>query len=962
MSNFQKAIFTFAAWMIVLTAVSQVKSIGTPFVRNYSRSTYHAGSQTWSIEEGNNGMMYFANNDGLLEFDGSKWKIYALPNNSILRSIKLGKDGILYAGGVNEIGYFKLGKNGGAVFHSLNDLLPADQRNFSEVWKIYIHMDGVIFQSFNQIMLYNNDSITIIKPDSSFHFSYMVNNSYYVNELKDGIMRYAMGNLYPLVGLEKIKGKEIWSMLPYGNKLLISTSSDGNFIYDGNTIKEWKNASNDFLKQNQVYCAYRLNNELLAFGTIQNGLLICTYEGKPVQFISMDDELQNNTILCIQQDNYGNLWLGTDHGIDYVEINSPLLQLSYNYGLSAGYTAIKYRDNLYLGTNQGLFVKHISELANENPGKKKFELVDKTRGQVWTLNEIDGTLFCGTHTGTYLIDGDHAKKISDIPGGWTFVKVPGKTEKIIGGTYTGLVLYQKVNGKWKFDKIIKGCSESARTLAFDNDSTLWMAHGYKGIFHFTLNSTFDSLTKIKQYNKNNSDLPTNDVSLSKVNGKIIFITTKNIYNFSKDKNTFLPDTYLNKILDGQSIKSLKKDNNDNYWYFTTEGTGVFRKREDGNYNNINIPFRQIEGKFVKGFEFVYPIDGQNVIFGAENGFIHYDPSFTKKYNYPFRTYIRYMQSMQGDSIRRFHKTDDGQPVVLAHKGNNEEFYYSASDFENAGKLYFSTFLEGYDNDWTPWQLRNDREFANLFEGDYVFRVKTKNNYDVVSQEASFQFKILPPFYRTVYAFIVYALMFLFILFLVAYLVRKRVTRSKLKSQREQEELFRKKEEQLQREALEAEKKVVQIRNEKLREEMKLKDKELANATMQMLHKNEMLITLRDEMKKLVADSKDEIHKHGVKYLARKINKEIDNEKQWEIFETQFENVHKEFLTRIKSAYPSLTRRELKLCAYLRMNVSSKEISVLMNISTRGVEISRYRLRKKLNLSRETNLTEFIVYF
>ena len=141
----------------------------------------------------------------------------------------------------------------------------------------------------------------------------------------------------------------------------------------------------------------------------------------------------------------------------------------------------------------------------------------------------------------------------------------------------------------------------------------------------------------------------------------------------------------------------------------------------------------------------------------------------------------------------------------------------------------------------------------------------------------------------------------------------------------------------------------------------MKNKELANATMQMLHKNKILINLKEELKKIKGTLDDE-QKYKVQWLLRKIDKEIDNEKQWKVFETQFERVHEEFLFRIKSAYPDLTPRELKLCAYLRMNVSSKEIAALMNISTRGVEISRYRLRKKLDLTREINLTDFILSF
>ena len=203
---------------------------------------------------------------------------------------------------------------------------------------------------------------------------------------------------------------------------------------------------------------------------------------------------------------------------------------------------------------------------------------------------------------------------------------------------------------------------------------------------------------------------------------------------------------------------------------------------------------------------------------------------------------------------------------------------------------------------------------------------------------------------------------LWLLIFFSWILKKRFQRAELLNQQKQKEEFRKKEEELHRETLEAEKEVIRMRNEKLREKMKQKDKELANSTIQTLHKNEMLITLRDELKKLAAFSNEAGHTHEVNHLVRKINREIDNENQWKIFEIQFEKVHEEFLNRMKSAHPNLSPRELKLCAYLRMNITSKEISVLMNISTRGVEISRYRLRKKLNLSRETNLTDFILTF
>lgn len=957
----RRNILLFVLFALTTALFGQVKSIGTPFIRNYSRANYQAGSQTWDIEQGNNGMMYFANNNGLLEFDGKYWNVYPMPNNSIIRSIRNGNDSIMYAGGFNEFGYYTIGKMGGASFYSLTHLLPDEQRNFGDVWKIFIHPDGVIFQTYTQLMFYKKGEITVIPAPTAFHFSFLVNSEYYVNDNEEGLMRYAMGNLFPLVGLEELKGKEIWGILSIDNNLLIATASEGIYIYDGNTLRPWDTPSHPFLKENQIYSSSRLSENFLAFGTIQNGLLICENNGNPVQHFNMENGLQNNTILCIEQDNFGNMWLGTDLGIDYIKINSPLSQLSFKYGLSTGYAALKFNDNLYLGTNQGLFSTSIEGLKKVGSEDNKLDLVEGTQGQVWSLQKIDNKLFCGHNNGTFIIQGNKAKKLTDVQGGWTFLEVPGDETKLICGTYAGLSLYQKENGKWKFSKQVKGFTESARIISFDESGSIWMAHGYKGVFHLHFNADYDSIKQVDFYNSENSDLSSANVSLAKVGNKIVFTTLKHIYNFSAETNNFIIDKDLDPYLNGHSIRSLKQGQNGDVWYFSDNRSGVLRLLEDGNYSDINLPFQQISDQFVKGFEFVYPLDEQNVFFGAENGFIHYDPSISKDYTYPFLTHLRSIITFNPDSTYFFNENLDGS-IVLKYSNNDLDFAFSANDYENPEKVLYATYMEGHDQDWPSWQLRSSRDFTNLNEGDYVFKVKARNIYGTITDEVSFSFRILPPFERSLIAYILYGIGLLMLLLIFLWLLKRRYERSKLRSQRKQEENFRRKEEKLHKETLEAEKQVIRMRNDKLREEMKLKDKELANATMQTLHKNEMLITLRDELKKLASLSNDEGHKYEVKRLVRQINKEIDSENQWKIFETQFEKVHEEFLKRIKLAYPDLSPRELKLCAYLRMNISSKEISVLMNISTRGVEISRYRLRKKLSLSRESNLTEFIISF
>ncbi|MBN1985042.1 MAG: regulator, partial [Prolixibacteraceae bacterium] len=157
-----------------------------------------------------------------------------------------------------------------------------------------------------------------------------------------------------------------------------------------------------------------------------------------------------------------------------------------------------------------------------------------------------------------------------------------------------------------------------------------------------------------------------------------------------------------------------------------------------------------------------------------------------------------------------------------------------------------------------------------------------------------------------------------------------------------------------------EQELIRLRNEKLRNEVEHKSKELANSTMSIIKKNEFLL----ELKTIIDKQKNELGSRYpdkyYNYLNNKIDKNISNQDDWQIFETNFERAHEQFFHKIKEAYPDLTSSDLRLCAYLRMNLSSKEIAPLLGISVRGVENHRYRLRKKLNLEHDESLTDIIL--
>lgn len=943
---------------------AQFDKIGYPFLKNYDRSEYKAGIQSWMISQAPDGIIYFANNEGLIEFDGLNWQLHPTPDRTIVRSVLAAEDGKIYVGSSNNFGYFERDKHSGLKFHSLLNILPENSGRFDEIWKIHDTEQGIIFQSFTQLIILKNNKTQVIQAPGSFHFSFYVNKKLYVSDNKLGIFELKDNKPVHLPGTEILKDNEICSIISLNGKLLISTTDNGVYTYENETLTEWENETSDFLKTNQIFTAIRINKDYIAFGTIQNGLIISTNDGKPVLNINESNGLQNNTILCLKKDSDNNLWIGTDNGIDLLYINLPLTLLTRWQNISAGYTAAIHKGVLYLGTNRGLFYKNWDKCQKYPSRLSNFQLIEEVKGQVWKLQVIDDRLFCGHNNGTYIIEGNTAKKISDIQGAWTFLHHPQKKDKIICGTYTGLILFEKKNGAWEFSKKIKGFDESSRIMELDNLGNIWMSHGFKGAFLLKLNNSVDSISSIKFYNSKKGFKTDYGVNAVKIKNQIVFLTPDGVYQHNLVTDRMEKSQYFDSLLNRNGIDYAVESANGDIWYFSNKKIAVKRLQEDGNYSEINLPFKSLEGMFIGGFEFVYPINSSHILIGYENGFINYDQTQITNYKKNFNVFLSQVKLSRSDSILfKGHLSKDcEEKIEIDYKNNSLHFFFSAVSFDNPEKNKFSTFLMGYDKTWSAWENRLDREFTNLPEGDYAFYVKARNIYDTETKPMIFKFTVKPPWTRTKTAFVIYALLILSIIVLVFYIVLRRIEYVKLREERIQSQKFIEREKELQREALIAEKELIKLRNDKLRLEMKTKNKELADSTMQKIQKNKFLINLKNDLTNLSTISNKDSINIKVKKIISKIDNDINNENNWKIFEKHFSNVHEEFLTRLKNEYPEISSAELRLCACLRMNISTKEIASLLNISVRGVEATRYRLRKTLDLDRKINLTDFILSY
>ncbi len=946
----------------------QFKSIGVPEIRNIDRSEYGGGTQSWDIVDDSQGNIYIGNNNGILRFDGEDWNTISVTNNSMVRSLANGSDDKIYVGAYNEIGYLEQSAKEGIKYHTLNHLIPEDAKDFDDVWGVFQTRFGLIFQSFEYVFIYNDDKIQVLRPNKRFGASFHVDNNFYIVEKGIGLRILRDGTLHtysddPIFSKDEIRFLEGIN----GDDLLIGTQNLGLYTLSDGILQPWEMEISEELQNSKLYCGSFHNNRYL-FGTVKSGLYVVNEEGTIQQHVSRLNGLQNNTILSLYIDGKNNIWLGLDIGITFLKSSLPISYINDNFNIAATYATAICDERLYVGTNQGLYSKELSKLRNHTD--IKYDFVEGTEGQVWDLSVIDGQLLCGHHNGAYLIEGNKSKRLTDSRGVWNFRKIPGHDELLLSGTYDGLITFSKGNkGAWRFRGKIKGIDISSKELIVKEENNIWMNHGYLGLFHIYLNENIDSVIQIKEY-KGTNNLPDELPYLLHETGDDFFLSTnQGIYQFDDNQEVFTKSEELNQLFgDLKLIYLLKEDTAGNIWYSAEQGMGVFRLLEDGTRTNIVTPFQDLNKARVSPFDNIYIQDAENVFIGTQFGLVHYDPTFNKNYFEATKVFINRVSisSRKKDSLwyasGNFQLADKviEDDFSLPHSFNNIAFKYNSPDTENSGHIEYSHRLNNFDEDWSDWSADNMKEYTNLRGGNYYFEIRARNAYNNISSIDQFHFYVEPPFYRSNTALILYLVFSVVLIFLVVYFYLRRIDKVRAQEKNRQLSVFNKKEKALELEKQAAEQEVVHLKNEKLEDEMKHKNKELVTSTIHIGQKNNFLNSLKNELANLSQSAKSEIIDKELKRICRKIDRDIQQEKNWEVFDRYFDEVHQEFLVRLKEYHPELSPSEIRLSAYLRMNISTKEIAPLMNISIRGVEVSRYRLRKKLNLDRDTNLTKYIM--
>ena len=916
--------------------------------RNFSATQYKGGTQNWDIKQLPDGRMAIANNFGVLIYDGVNWTMFPIRNYSTVRALFYDKaTNRLYAGASNEFGYFEIDpltyRNN---YHSLSDFLPASARDFGEIWKIVSWRGRIVFQSKSHLFILGKDG----KP-KSYHSSCRIETMALVeNRLILGTRR----------GLEEWNGRRsvllpqasfsgdviVRSIMPYGKYLLVATQQDGILTYDGKRLLPDMSELAPIYKNYQIFCAEKVGNKL-AVGTVKSGLVVKDLLGGQTMYLNSSKGLLNNTVLSTAFDREGNIWLGLDNGLSCAILNVPFQNIvSERYSIGTGCCSVKYGGTLYLGTNQGLFMMQLpfsQQLVYRQPMP-----VSGISGQIWDLQVIDGTLYCCADGGLFVIRGAQASKIDGSDGTWGIQRLKKHPGYFLLTDYLGMALLRKEGDRCRLVARLKSPVDVSGNLFEDTDGTIWMSHWQKGIYHLRLSQDMKSIQLLETFNANHGLVVDEGNVLCNMGGYIYISSVDGFYRYDQRTRKLVYDKKMSQVFDtyGSSLRVVETPQHD--LLAQKQDFLAIAHVKEGGYVVDSTSYRGIVKTQQMGMGNSYSLGNGYAIVNSIDGFYLIKENFKLRgHEYPL--FINKITATNdGDSVVFRHATfDKTRKIVLSHHLNSIVLEFVTPEYLSEDAITYSCFLENYDSRWSLTSS-NTKEYTQLAKGSYTFHVKAYNRITGKTQEVEMEIEILPAWYETIWAYLLYILIGCALLYeLVRY----------LKYRADRELMI----ERTKRKAEQAE-----MQNERLQNELKHKSSELASSTMSSIHQNDILQKLDEEMSLLSESVRREDKKTVVtgkiNEIRNNLQSYLNDDEGWDKFEENFNVVYDDFMKKLTEQYTNLKTSDRKLCAYLRMGLSSKEMASLLNMSVRSIETARYRLRKKLNLESGENLTDFIQNF
>lgn len=807
---------------ILLMWMSPVRAqIGTPFIINFPESSYASESyisspQNWDFVQDSRGIMYTANSSGILEYDGYQWRMVAGTAKKFILDLARDSSGHIFGGGRNELGYLGIDSTGNQAFRSLLSALPDSVQQFGQMQSVIAGPKGVYFVAPKHVFLWKDNAFQIWSSPTQLNRGFLIDGEIIIQQAGIGLVRPTENKLSLYPGSEACRDIEIRAIVRLAGSsstLLLISKGKGLFRLNSRGLSSLPSPLSNRKRKLLVLDAIPLSNGEIAIAAYGDGIFIIRTDGSIRTQIRKRDGLLDDNVIALRTDTENGIWAGLGKGISRINYPSPLSQFGSSYRLKGiPNCATWHLGELYIGTTSGLF--------RYDP-RTQATVFDTLAGEqfrlgVFDLLSVNKQLLVAAPTGTYSLQNGKFTRITSAKSELLYAD-PSWPDRVFMALPAGMAMIRLTGNAWQMEGTLESFTGTLTGIAKGPDQTLWVSQP----------STITRVAFQEQPNLASAIVQRIPIDTSAgaqpqftgvhfLNKHILFSANNGIYRYDSEQNLVVADSSLIPMPPGKSgtpVNLLTADKAGNLWFTSGKRRWKSSKGNSGNYATAEESLKPIEGQQIWD---MYSDPSGIIWMGANEGLLRFDPTPSQAGNHSFHALIR-SASLPGDSVIFMGKYFDSQPIshTFPYGRSDLQFSFSATAYSFPDKTEFSYRLDGYDRTWSPWRTGIHTErYTNLKEGVYQFRVRAKNLLGEVSEEDQFAFRILPPWYRTWWA----QILFLLLMGGLAYLVFRYATYlQERKSLRKQQGLEAK---------LEQEQRV----SEQLQLLDKLKDEFLANTS------------------------------------------------------------------------------------------------------------------------------------
>lgn len=838
-----------------------------------------------------------AGDGGLLAFDGQDWKQFQ-GSEGFTRSLLVANDSLIYSGSDFDFGVWKKNELNQFNYRSLYPFREDPTEESEEFWDVFQINEGIAFISASHIYWYKNEQLTKIVAPHRFSGAFQGRDRIYLADQENSLLTFDGRSLKTVFTFPDNPPLQIAGVFERQAGLVVVTQSKGLFLFRDDQLVPMPMAVSGYLKQDQVFCATMINESYFAFGTILNGLYITDLEGNIIQHINKKKGLPNNTVLAMHFSPDGLLWLGMDYGISTIHIYAPITYFfDYMGEFGTAYAALLKDGVFYLGTNQGLYQAAWQDLNNQVV-VKPFRLIPGSEGQVWSLQTIDGTLYCGHNRGLFTVRGNTFQQVNNEPGVWTIL--PFQKDYLLTGNYNGISIFRRAGNTFSFWKKMELILGSCNQVMIEKDNLLWVNIPKYGLIRFSLNE-----------------------------------------NLSPSERMIFPST----LFKGNAFY-LKKEDNGIHLYTSTNHYRFLPEKKQFGEEESKLPPITVTG-ILEGIYKPTPIDGEYQFYSVYNGFALESISAAQR-GLPVKS------KLIVSKIEAFNNQESQlmpNRFSTAYMLNNLRFHFVIPHQKQALYQYQ---LEGFSEQWSAWSTSTSLEFTSLKEGDYVLRLRATVQGQATPITEVF-FSIMPPWYRTKWAYAGYLALVVLFFYLNRQWHQVRLRKQRVMLLEQEKRALQQQAEAFEQEAWHRTQQQLEKEKKALQQQVKQKSIELTKKAKENEDKNRLLYLLKEKMDQVQGEPK--VNKARWAEMQRMLESYLESNDK--VFEIQIDELHQEFFNALREQFPDLSVYDMRLCAYLKMGLNSKEIADMLQVLPSSINVSRSRLRKKLNLQPDEDLHRFL---